>query len=181
MITHVRNLDFKPVDKMKKLIYEQVMVKDGKEIAIAPGMAPFTGIFTGHKTGSFSISYNVREKLPEGPARDHEIMQNLHRMLDSDFYLQSHFMETLMLTTDSFAEAVELVSTTQMTSPSHFILGGLEQNEGVVVSRDFDKPADIRWLSDEDWFVVQTNSDVWTSPDSRFLKATELMQDLGQS
>ena len=87
LITHVRNLDFKPVDKMKHLIYEQVMVKDGKQIAIAPGMAPFTGIFTGHKPGSFLISYNVREKLPEGPARDHEIMQNLSRMLDSGYYL----------------------------------------------------------------------------------------------
>ena len=85
------------------------MVKDGKQIAIAPGMAPFTGIFTGHKPGSFSISYNVREKLPEGPARDHEIMQNLSRMLDPGYYLQSHFMETLILNTESFAEAVELV------------------------------------------------------------------------
>ena len=46
------------------------MVKDGKVVAIAPGMAPFTGIFTGHKPGAFSISYNVREKLPEGPERD---------------------------------------------------------------------------------------------------------------
>ena len=62
-----------------------------------------------------------------------------------------------------------------MTSPSHFILGGLEQDEGVVVSRDFDRTADIRWLTDDDWFLVQTNSDVWTSPDSRYLKATELM------
>ena len=53
------------------------MVKDGKEIALAPGMAPFTGIFTGHKSGVFSISYNVREKLPEGPERDQEILANL--------------------------------------------------------------------------------------------------------
>ena len=101
-------------------------------------------------------------------------------MLDEDYTLESHFMESLILNTESFDEAVHLVQNAKLTSPSHFILGGLSQDEGVVISRDFDHAVDIRWLTDEDWFVVQTNSDIWTSPDSRYLNAVEFMEDLGQ-
>ena len=102
-------------------------------------------------------------------------------MLDEDYTLESHFMESLILNTESFDEAVHIVQDAKLTSPSHFILGGLKQDEGVVISRDFDQTVDTRWLTDEDWFVVQTNSDVWTSPDSRYLNAVEFMKDLGQS
>ena len=75
-------------------------------------------------------------------------------MLDPDYMLQSHFMESLILNTESFDEAVRSVQDTKMTSPSHFILGGLKQDEGVVITKDFDKAVNIRWLSEEDWFVV---------------------------
>lgn len=59
-----------------------------------------------------------------------------------------------MLEVDSFEEAVEVLMSTPMTSPSHFIAGGNKGNEGVVISRDFDKTVKMRWLSDDDWFVV---------------------------
>ena len=63
-------------------------------------------------------------------------------------------MLDLMLKVDSFEEAVEVLMSTPMTSPSHFIVGGMRGNEGVVISRDFDKTVKTRWLSDEDWFVA---------------------------
>ena len=70
---------------------------------------------------------------------------------------------------------------TPMTSPSHFIVGGLQGNEGVVISRDYDKVKNTRWLSDEDWFLVQTNSDVWIQPDSRYEHAYTDMENMTQS
>ena len=79
-ITHVRNLDFHPTSLMKKVIYEQILMKDGKEVARAPGMAPFTGVFTGRKAGKFSVSFNVRETLPDGITKE-IAMENLHRNL----------------------------------------------------------------------------------------------------
>ena len=63
-ITHVRNLDFHPTSLMKQVIYEQILIKDGKEVARAPGMAPFNGLFTARKEGAFSVSFNVRETIP---------------------------------------------------------------------------------------------------------------------
>ena len=82
---------------------------------------------------------------------------------------------------ESFEEAVEALIFTPMTSPSHFIVGGLKGHEGVVISRDFDKTVNTRWLTDDDWFVVQTNSDVWTAPDTRYENAFRDMVKLTQS
>ena len=77
-------------------------------------------------------------------------------------------MLDLMLKVDSFEEAVEVLLSTPMTSPSHFIVGGIKGNEGVVISRSYDKTENMRWLDDNHWFDVQTNSDVWKNPDSRY-------------
>jgi len=125
-ITHVRNLDFQPTDLMAKVIYEQILIKDGKEIGRAPGMAPFYGVFTGRKEGKFSVSYNVRETISPGKTKE-SLMSNLERNLDPHYKQQSLVMLDLLLSDqiDSFEAAVEMLMFTPMTSPSHFIVGGL--------------------------------------------------------
>ena len=46
---------------MKKLVYDAILVKDGKEIAVSPLIAGYIGSYTGHKPDAWSVSYNVRE------------------------------------------------------------------------------------------------------------------------
>lgn len=59
-IIHVRNLDFDYPDEMQKLMYVQVFVNsEGKEIARAPSIANFFGVYT-LLAQNFSLSYNVR-------------------------------------------------------------------------------------------------------------------------
>ena len=72
------------------------------------------------------------------------------------------------------------LSTRKMTSPSHFIVGGLSGNEGIVISRDEDTPVDTFELSEENWFVAITNVDVWEVYDHRYESAVSYMKDLGQ-
>jgi hypothetical protein len=67
-----------------------------------------------------------------------------------------------------------------MTSPSHFIVGGLSGNEGIVISRDEDTPVHTFELSEENWFVAITNVDVWEVYDHRYESAVSYMKDLGQ-
>ena len=43
-----------------------------------------------------------------------------------------------MLEADSYDEAVEFLAKSKMTAPGHFIVGGLESNQGVVLSHDAD-------------------------------------------
>ena len=61
VISHARNLDFRNTDTMKKLVYEAVIIKDGAEVARAPLIAGFYGVYTGRKPGAFSLSFNARE------------------------------------------------------------------------------------------------------------------------
>ena len=77
---HVRNLDFGNTEVMKTLVYNAVLVKNGKVQANSPSIAGFYGAYTGQKPGVFSVSYDVRER-DAGPT--HEIiMANLERNLD---------------------------------------------------------------------------------------------------
>ena len=46
-IAHVRNLDFGLTNLMKRLVYDAVLVKDGKVQANAPSIAGFYGVYTG--------------------------------------------------------------------------------------------------------------------------------------
>ena len=63
LISHVRNLDFDYTDVMKSLVYIAVLRKGGEDRAVSPGIAGYYGSYTGHKPGSFSVSYNVRETV----------------------------------------------------------------------------------------------------------------------
>lgn len=61
LISHVRNLDFSYTDVMMKLVYNAKLIKGGQLKAEAPTIGGFYGVYTAHKTGAYSFSYNVRE------------------------------------------------------------------------------------------------------------------------
>jgi hypothetical protein len=70
--------------------------------------------------------------------------------------------------------------TRKVTSPGFVIVGGLSGNEGVVIARDAEGTNHTHWLSDREWFVAQTNRDVWTDIiDPRYNAAVEYMNELG--
>lgn len=77
----------------------------------------------------------------------------------------------MLLNVNSFDEVVELASSTLLTSPCYMIIGGKQGNEGVVLTRDYDKLAHAAWLDETNWFQIATNRDVYTNPDPRYLTA----------
>ena len=61
-------------------------------------------------------------------------------------------------------------------------MGGVSGNEGVVIARDSDHTNHTAWLTETDWFVVQTNRDIWrVHDDARYNAAVFHLQTLGQS
>ena len=88
-------------------------------------------------------------------------------------------MQELLLNAESYKQAVEKLSSTKLTSPCHFIVGGLQNNEGIVISRGIDSTDHTYELSEENWFVLQTNVDTWLVPDPRFEAATNNMIEMG--
>lgn len=70
--------------------------------------------------------------------------------------------------------------TQQVTSPGYIIVGGLKGNEGVVIARDSVGTNHTHWLSEKDWYVAQTNRDVWRDyGDARYNATISYMQALG--
>ena len=60
---------------------------------------------------------------------------------------------------------------TPINTPCYIIVGGIEKNEGIVIVRDRNGTNYTSTLSDENWFVVATNTDFWTKNDPRYEKA----------
>ena len=156
---------------MKKLVYEQVLIKDGEVKARSPSIAGFYGAFTGQKNGAFSISYNVRERKT-GPNHE-QIMSNLNNNLDAERINQASAILYALLNIDTFEETVAYLADIKMTSPSHFIIGGTEGSQGVVLSRTEDVTEHRFEISEDDsnWFVAMTNVDVWVTTDRRYENA----------
>ena len=107
-------------------------------------------------------------------------MSNLNNNLDISRTNQANAIIHSLLNIETYEESVEYFKDLKMTSPSHFIIGGLTGTQGIVISRTEDEVSHLYELSDQDWFVAMTNVDVWDMTDTRFQNATELMQELGR-
>lgn len=107
-------------------------------------------------------------------------MANLERNLEASRKPQGAVILDMLLEAESFDQAVEGLKTRSMTSPGHFIVGGLSGNEGVVISRDEDSTVHSEVLSEDTWFIAMTNVDVWEQEDTRYENAVKFMGELGQ-
>jgi len=55
--------------------------------------------------------------------------------------------------------AFEYMKTYPSLSPGYIIMAGVEKNEGAVISRARDAPAFIDVLTEDRWYIAQTNDD----------------------
>ena len=89
-------------------------------------------------------------------------------------------IQELLLTVDTYAEAVERLTSDKVTSPGYVIVGGLQNNEGIVITRSAEQTDHINVLSDESWYVAQTNRDIWDFDDPRYNSTVSHLNALGQ-
>jgi hypothetical protein len=69
----------------------------------------------------------------------------------------------------SFSEAIERLKTKDLIAPAYFIIGGLNKNEGAVITRNQFEFVDIWQLNSsssgiEKWYLLETNYDHWLPP-----------------
>jgi len=84
---------------------------------------------------------------------------------------------------NTYASAVENLSTGHLIADVYYIIGGVSANEGAVISRNRLNASDVWVLNSTKWFEVQTNYDHWNQPpwfDDRVVPADEAMTALGQ-
>lgn len=157
-IIHSRNLDFPFAEKMRRITYEGVYLKDGKELFRAVMFAGINGVMTGHRAG-FSISLN--ERRPSASSGPGGFLLNIANIFLGYPQVQ-HVIRQTLEECESYTCAFNKLSTTRQIAPSYYALSGNETYEGAIITRDRMGPAHIDMLSSERWYVAQTNDDHWT-------------------
>jgi len=83
---------------------------------------------------------------------------------------------------ETFQCAYDYLLKAEAVAPGYLIMAGIERYEGVVISRDRQGPAHVAQLSEETWFIAQTNDDSWAGEcQTRCQAAQQHVKDLGVS
>lgn len=176
-VIHARNLDFDYPSLMVKLVYKALIKKGGRIVAEAAAIAGYIGFYTGHRYETFTVSYNVRILR----TNQTDILTNIDSELIQGVLPAQQLIQKALLESDSYTEAVKLISYHPVNTPCYIILGGKESNEGIVITRDRDGLNRTESLTDDKWFVVQTNKDWWSTVDLRYQATEERLLNLTQA
>ena len=109
------------------------------------------------------------------------IAATLQRNFDPKYTPTEIIYENALLHATSYAEVSRILQTSKIVAPCYMILGGVEKNQGEVITRDFDRADHVQRLGDKgNWYVIQTNKDIFREPDERYYLAVKAMDKIGQ-
>lgn len=157
-VWHGRNLDF-DIPRLQDLVVD-VHFTQGKDLVYqGTTYAGYIGVLTGVKPNAFSLSQDQRET-------GDPIWENLLEFLVTKGKAAAYpfLYRDLFKWADTYDEALEVIVNTPTIAPAYAILAGTQPGEGAVVSRDRDTAVDVWTLSDDRWFLVETNDDHWKPP-----------------
>lgn len=85
-----------------------------------------------------------------------------------------------------YKSAVDTLSYTVTAAPAYFIIAGVNQTEGQIITKGRYAEVDQYTLDPKNgrWFIVETNYDHWTTPpptDNRRDPAINAMKSMGQN
>lgn len=155
---HIRTMDWEmPI--LKTLTIEVDFHSNGKSLFKATTWAGFSGLYTGLRTGAWSISLNYRET-----ERGLKYVSKLKSVLGASWTSGAAVREALTNCPD-FDSAVSFLQNCKLVSPCYLTLCGLKRNEGVLITRDPDNQVRSIELSQSNP-IVQANIDCWiTDPE----------------
>jgi N-acylethanolamine-hydrolysing acid amidase len=157
-IIHSRNLDFAFAGPMRNITYEGIFMRNDQELYRAVMFAGLNGVLTGHRQG-FSISLN--ERKPSFRSNPWDLLLNIANIFFG-FPQVTHVIRDTLQECSNYACAFNRLATTSQIAPSYYAVSGTGNYEGAIISRDRYGVAHIDMLSDENWYVAQTNDDHWT-------------------
>ena len=111
--------------------------------------AGINGVFTGLKSGAFSISENDRQ-LYQGIIGE---IENLI-LLFTGYPSISWIIRDAFINCNDFKCAEDYLSKTHIIADGYIILAGLEEDEGVIISRNRFNSAHIDRLDKDHWYLL---------------------------
>lgn len=171
---HGRNLDYVVPKAMRELVANIEFQRNGHLLYRATTFIGYFGILTGVKPGAFAISLDQR--VPNG-----SIWRNIANAAigktGNTFAIRKAF-ETF----ETYEETVKYLCEVPLITDSYYIVSGVTELQGAVITRFKHGLVDIRSISPTNWYLVETNYDPWARDpvlDSRRTKAEEQLQVLG--
>jgi hypothetical protein len=156
---HLRVLDFDFPDEMRNITYVAEFHRDGVYQYEAVMFGGLAGMQTGFKKGAFSISLNQRN--PSDQTNWIDLLVNANLIFFS-YNQASWLIRDTLEQCDDYDCAFEKLSTSKIIAPGYYILAGTKGNEGSIITRDRFAAPNITTISDENWYLVQTNQDHYT-------------------
>ncbi|XP_011895792.1 PREDICTED: N-acylethanolamine-hydrolyzing acid amidase isoform X2 [Cercocebus atys] len=177
-IYHGRNLDYPFGNVLRKLTVDVQFLKNGQIAFTGTTFIGYVGLWTGQSPHKFTVSGDERDK---GWWWENAIAALFQRHIPVSWLIRATLNES-----ENFEAAVGKLAKTPLIADVYYIVGGTSPQEGVVITRNRDGPADI-WPLDPlngAWFRVETNYDHWKPApkrDDRRTPAIKALNATGQA
>jgi len=145
-----RNLDFDGTEYLARLSLEYEYYKDNKLQYIAATVFGSTYIANAIIPGKFTISLNQR--------KNNYLIFDLLRIF-AGYSDPSYYLRKVMENAKTYEAALNMLKNGRIASSAYYIITGIKENEGAIITRDWNKPAYEDYLTSNDWFLVITNYD----------------------
>ena len=178
-IIHGRNLDYY-IPMLSNMTIVVDFQKSNHLLYTSISFVGSVGVLTAQKPHKFTVSYNERDA---GTWQDNDIEAIKTGMKGIVNFAIRNILED---PDADFATAVRALSSTPLIAPSYIIVGGLQGDEGVVITHNRSRGIDMWQLGSshqDQWFLVETNYDHWDatpSNDHRRDIAISAMRNTGQ-
>lgn len=150
-VMHGRNLDFEMWELLSKLLVNVEYYKDGKRLFAVDTVVGSVFALTGVRFGGFSINVDTRA------AKSFE--DDLISVIKNNAIPTCWLLRKVLEEETNYASAVQRLKSTRIAAPVYYIIAGVGPNEGMVIERETDGVHAFYELSDQTWFIVQTNYD----------------------
>ena len=178
-VYHGRNLDYSIAKYLRNMTIIVDFQSSGKTVYTGTTFVGYAGLLTGQRPHAYTITLDQRDKG--------EWWLNALDALISGRHTVTGFLirNTLADTSLSFGDAILSLAYEPLIAPCYLIVGGVDSNEGVVITRDRTAALDIWRLNTAKgrWFLVETNYDHWDPPppsDDRRDPAIKAMDETGR-
>ncbi|XP_074662649.1 N-acylethanolamine-hydrolyzing acid amidase-like isoform X2 [Tubulanus polymorphus] len=160
-IWHGRNLDYGS-NPMERQILSNITIqvdfqRNGTTLYSGSSYAGYVGLPNGQRHKAFTVSMDERD--------DGNIIENLYMLLDGAIPIPMLIRQVLGRPLN-YRQALKNLANTRVSAAAYLIVGGIQTEEGAVITRDRKNAVDI-WeidLKSNRWFVLETNYDHWKPP-----------------
>lgn len=160
-IMHARNLDYRFAGLLKNMVYNAEFTKNGEIVYRAVMFAGYSGTLTAMTPHKFAISINSRHR--------HDFFGKIYNLIRyiSNAESPAFALRRISAEAQNFTHAKEMLENAPLVAPVYFIISGVSENEGAIITRDRSRYQDTLLINSQspvEWNIVQTNYDHWISP-----------------